>query len=148
MVETEIERLKEEPWQQKDKEDRMRSQINRRLKQKTNDFEKLYRNHKQTEAEYKKLGLEFDQQQEKLKEVLKEVRTELIKKMEALAEEKMKAGATAKLLEEAAEEKLELNKKHYEEAERAKLVLNKIQTTYQHQAIEYKGRPRLLPLSS
>ena len=69
MVETEIERLKEEPWQQKDKEDRMRSQINRRLKQKTNDFEKLYRNHKQTEAEYKKLGLEFDQQQEKLKEV-------------------------------------------------------------------------------
>ena len=46
----------------------------------------------------------------------------------------------AKMLEEAAREKLELNKKHYKEAERAKLVLNKLQTTYQHQVIEYEGQ--------
>ena len=43
-----------------------------------------------------------------------------------------------KLLEEAAKEKLELNKQHYEEVEQAKLVLNKLQTMYQHQVIEYE----------
>ena len=46
----------------------MRSQINRRLKQKTDDFDKVYREHKQTEADYKKLGSEFDRPQDKLKE--------------------------------------------------------------------------------
>ena len=90
----------------------MRSQINRRLKQKTEDFEKLY----------KRLGSEFDRQQDILKELLKEAQTELAKKMKTVA--------TTKLLEEAAKEKLELNKKHYEDAERAKMVLNKLQTTY------------------
>ena len=49
---------------------------------------------------------------------------ELAKKTEALAEEKTKAVATEKLLEEAAKEKLELNRKHYEDTERAKLMLN------------------------
>ena len=39
---------------------------------------------------------------------------------------------TEKLLEKAAKEKLELNKKHFEEVEWEKLVLNKLQTTYQH----------------
>ena len=39
----------------------MCSQINRRLKQKIDDFEKLYLEHKQTEADYKRLGSEFDQ---------------------------------------------------------------------------------------
>ena len=43
MAEMEMERLKEEIRQQKDREDRMRSQINRCLKQKTDDFDKLYR---------------------------------------------------------------------------------------------------------
>ena len=69
---------------------------------------------------------------------MKEVRTELAKKKEALVEEKTKAVDMGKLLEEAAKEKLELNKKHYEEAQQAKLVLNKLQTTYQHQVIEYE----------
>ena len=135
MAKTKIERLKEELCQQKDREDRLRSQINRRLKQKTDDFEKLYLEHKQTEADYKRLGLEFDRQQEKLKEV----RTELTRKGEALAEEQTKA-ATANMFEEVANEKMELNKKHYEEVECAKLVLDKIQTTYQHQVIEYEGQ--------
>ena len=73
-----------------------------------------------------------------MKEALKEVRTELARKTEALAEEQTRAVPTTKLLEEAAREKLELNKQHYEEAERVKLVLNKLQTTYQHQVIEYE----------
>ena len=116
--------MKEELRQLKDREDRMHSQINQRLKQKTNDFDKLYREHKQTEADYKRLGLEFDRQQDRLKEMLKEVRTKLAKKTEALGEEKIKVVATAKLLEEEAKEKLELNRKHYEDTERAKLMLN------------------------
>ena len=121
-AETEIVLLKEELRQQKDREDRMRPQINRRLKQKTDDFDKLYLERKQTEADYKRLGSEFDRQQDILKELLKEAQTELAKKMKTVA--------TTKLLEEAAKEKLELNKKHYEDAERAKMVLNKLQTTY------------------
>ena len=47
------------------------------------------------------------------------------------------------MLEDAAKEKLELNKKHYEEVERAKLVLDKLQTTYQHQVIEYEGQSQV-----
>ena len=62
---------------------------------KMDDFDKLYREHKQTEADYKRLGSEFDQQQDRLKEMLKEARTKLAKKTEALAEEKTKAVATA-----------------------------------------------------
>ena len=59
MAETEIKWLKEEIEQQKDREDRVRSQINQRLKQKTEDFEKLHRDHKQLEVEHKKLGSNF-----------------------------------------------------------------------------------------
>ena len=44
------------------------------------------------------------------------------------------------MLEEVAREKMELNKKHYEEVERAKLVLDKLQTTYQTQVIEYEAQ--------
>ena len=83
------------------------------------------------EAEHKKLGSDFDRQQEKLKEVC----TELTRKAEALA--------TAKMLEEMAKEKMELNKKHYELVERAKLVLDKLQTTYQHKVIEYEGQSQV-----
>ena len=110
-------RRQEELCQQKDRDDRLRSQINRCLKQKIDDFDKLYWEHKQTEANYKRRGTEFDRKQDKLKELLKEARTELAKnteelakKTEALAEEHTKAVATAKLLEEATKEKLELNK--------------------------------------
>ena len=71
---------------------------------------------------------------------MKEAQTELEKKVEALVEEKMKAVATTKLLEEVAKEKLELNKKHYEDAERTKMVLKKLQTMYKHQVIDYEGQ--------
>ena len=64
---TEIERLKEKIRQQKEREDRTQSQINWQLKQKTDDFEKVYRDLKQLEAKHKKLGSDFEQQQEKLK---------------------------------------------------------------------------------
>ena len=56
-------------------------------------------------ADYKRLGSEFDRQQEKLKEVLKVVQTALARKTKALAEEQTKA---------VAREKLGLNKNHYE----------------------------------
>ena len=65
---------------------------------------------------------------------------ELEKKTKALAEEKTKAVETARLLEEAAKEKLEVNKQRFEEAEQAKLVLNNLQTTYQHQVIGYESK--------
>ena len=42
----EIERLKEELQQQKDREDRARWLINQRLKQKTDDFDRLHRDYK------------------------------------------------------------------------------------------------------
>ena len=57
---------------------------------------------------------------------MKEVRTELTRKAEALAEEQTKAVAMTKVLEKAPKEKMELNKKHYEGVERAKLVLDKL----------------------
>ena len=56
MGETEIERLKEELWQQKDREDRTRSEINQRLKQKTDDFEKLYRDTNRWKQNIRSLG--------------------------------------------------------------------------------------------
>ena len=67
----------------------------------------------------------------------------MARKTEALTEEKTKLMATAKLLEEAAKEKLELNKKNYDNVEWANLVLNKLQTTYQHQVIEYEGQAQV-----
>ena len=57
----EIEHLKEELRQQKDHDDRLRAQVNQRLKQKTEDFDRLYRDHKQAESDHKKRGVEFDQ---------------------------------------------------------------------------------------
>ena len=65
---------------------------------------------------------------------------ELEKKTEALVAEKTKAVETAKLLEEEAKEKLELNKQRFEDAEQAKLVLNNLQMTYQHQVIGYESQ--------
>ena len=62
----------------------MRAQVNRRLKQKTEDFDRLYREHKQAESDYKKRGVEFDRQMEKLKEQLKETRLDLAKTMDEL----------------------------------------------------------------
>ena len=54
----------------------------------------------------------------------------LEKKTEALAAEKTQMVETAKQLEAKAKEKLELTKQRIEEAERARLMLNKLQTTY------------------
>ena len=57
--------------QQKDRDDWLRAKVNRRLKQKTEDFDRLYREHKQAEADHMKRGVEFDRQLEKVKEQLK-----------------------------------------------------------------------------
>ena len=62
MAGTEIERLKEELHQQKDREERARWQINQKLKQKTDDFDHLLLDYKHLEMEHKK-------QQEKMAEL-------------------------------------------------------------------------------
>ena len=122
MVETEIERLKEEIWQQKDREDGVRSQINRCLKKKK-DFKKLYRDHKHLEAEHKKLGSNYDRQQENLKVA----RMELKEKMETLMDQhKMMIASVMKVLKEAVKERIELTSKHHEELERLKRVLDRV----------------------
>ena len=41
-------------------------------------------------------------------------------------------------MEEAARDRMELNRQHYEETEWAKMVLNSVQTTYQTQFLEYE----------
>ena len=48
------------------------------------DFDRLYRDHKQAESDNKKRGVEYDRQIEKLKEQLKETRLDLAKIMEEL----------------------------------------------------------------
>ena len=60
MVETEIERLKEELRQQKDREDRARRHNNQKLKQKTNDFDRLHRDYKHLDTEHKRLVADSD----------------------------------------------------------------------------------------
>ena len=75
-----------------------------------------------------------DRQQGKLREL----RDEVIKKTEALAEEQTKAVDMAKALEEAARDRMELNWQHYEERERAKMAQNRVQTIYQTQFLEYE----------
>ena len=64
----------------------------------TKDFERLHRDHKHLDAEHKKLMAEGDRQQEKLGELRKEVN----RATQALAEERTKAVDMAKALEEAA----------------------------------------------
>ena len=107
------------------------------MKKKTEDYDRLYREQKQADADHKKRGAEFDRQQDKLKEQLKETRLDLAKTMEeldrkkeALSAKKTQAVERVKKLDTAAKEKLELTKQRNEEAELAKHVLNKLQTTY------------------
>ena len=52
MAETEIERLKEEIWHQKGRDDRLRSQASRRFKKTSDDFDKLHHENKELEKEY------------------------------------------------------------------------------------------------
>ena len=60
MAEGEIEVMKEELRQQKDREDRASSQINQKLKQKMKDFDRLHQDHKHLDAEHKKLIADSD----------------------------------------------------------------------------------------
>ena len=48
--------------------------------------------------------------------------------------------STSKLLEEAAWERMQLTKKLHDEVERAQMVLDKVQTTYQSKVLEYEVR--------
>ena len=56
---------------------------------------------------------EVDRQQEKLREL----QTKVAKKSDTLAEEWTKAVESAKLLEEAARERMELTRQHYDKVE-------------------------------
>ena len=79
-------------------------------------------------VEHKKLGSDYDRQQEKLKEVW----TELKDKMEALRDQgKMMVDMTTKVMEEAAKERMEVTSQNYPEMERSKVVFDRVQTTYQ-----------------
>ena len=74
------------------------------------------------EAEHKKLGSDYDRQQEKIKEA----RMELKGKTKELKE---LAKTMAKILEEVSKERMELMSQHYQELEWAKTVLVRVQTT-------------------
>ena len=71
--EIEIEQLKEELRQQKDREDHAHRQITQRLKQQSDDLDRSHHDHKHLDTEYKKLITESDQQQEKMIELRNEV---------------------------------------------------------------------------
>ena len=125
----------------------MRAQVNRCLKQKTEDCDRLYREHKQAESDHKKRGVEFDWQLEKVKEQLKETRLDLAKTMEeldikkeALSAEKTQAVERVRQLEATTKEKLELTKNRNEEKERATYALNKLRDTYEKKAVEYESQ--------
>ena len=106
--------MEEELWQQKDRGDQLRAQANRCLKEKTEYFEKLYRQHKELEKEYYR-------QRDKLKEA----RTEVTGNTEALAmQEMVLAETTTKLLEDTAKERMELLLEHNQVVERSKVVLD------------------------
>ena len=69
---------------------------------------------------------------------------ELAKKTETLAkEQKLTVASMVKILEEAATEWTELTKKHYEEVEQAKMVLDKVQTTYQTKLQDYEVQAKV-----
>ena len=111
------------------------------------DFDRLYRDHKQAESDNKKRGVEYDRQIEKLKEQLKETRLDLAKimeeldaKKEALSAEKTQVSEQRKELEALRQEKLELTKNRNKEKERATYVLNKLRSTYEKKAAEYEGQ--------
>ena len=61
----------------------------------------------------------------------------MTKKTDALVEERTKAVESTKLLEEVAKDRMELTQQYYEEIERAKMAMDKVQTTYQTQLLEY-----------
>ena len=49
---------------------------------------------------------------------------------------------TTKVLEEAAKERMELILQHYQEVEWSKMILDKVQTTYQTKLLEYKAQAK------
>mgnify|MGYP000580166517 CR=1 FL=1 len=100
------------------------------------DFDRLHRDHKHLDAEHKKLIAKGDRQQEKLREL----RDEVNRAATAMAEEQSKGAEAAKRLAEATKEQMALQEQHHAEIERATMVLNKVQTTYQTQLMHYKSQ--------
>ena len=60
-------------------------------------------------------------------------------KTEALTDQRWMMGVTTtKVLEEVSKERMELTSQHYQELERAKTVLDRVQMTYQTKLMEYE----------
>ena len=79
--------------------------------------------------------MDYASQQDKLKEA----GTKLKEKSEALTKQgRMMAETTTKVLEEAAKERVELMSQHYKEVERSKVLLDRVQKTYQTKLMEYE----------
>ena len=79
--------------------------------------------------------VEGNRQQEKMREL----RGEVNRTATALAEERTKGVEATKMLAEAAKDRMELARQHNEEMEQAKMALNRVQTTYQTQLMQYQG---------
>ena len=62
--------------------------------------------------------------------------------MQSLAEEQPRSVSMKKLLDEAAFQRMELTKKHYDEVEREKMVLDKVQTTYETKFLHYEEQAK------
>ena len=71
---------------------------------------------------------------------MRELEHEVNRMAAALVDERTKGFEAAKMLAEAAKDKLELTWQHHEEMERAKMALNRVQTTYQKQLMQYQGQ--------
>ena len=87
-----------------DRDDQLQAQVNRRLKQKTEDFDRLYRDHKQAESDNKKRAAEYDWQIEKLKQQLKETRLDLARIMDEVSAKKEALSAEKTLVSEQRKE--------------------------------------------
>ena len=75
---------------------------------------------------------------------MRELQDEVNRTSAALAEERTKGVEAAKMLAEAAKDRMELTLQHHEETERAKMALNKVQTQLMHYQGQAEATTRLI----
>ena len=101
----------------------------------------MYQEHKQLETNHKKLGSDYDWQQDKLQEA----RMELKEKTKVLADQGwIMAKTTIKVLEEAVKEQMKLISLDYQEVERSNMVLDMVETTYHTKLLEYEMHAKVM----
>ena len=128
MAKVEIRRLKGELRQQKEWDDHLGAQAKRCFKDKQEDFDKLYWDHKELEKEY-------DRQWERLKEAQEKVKD---KAKSLMLQEKIFEETKVKMREEAKKEKDKLLEDHVQILGRSREVLTKVQTMYKTQLATYE----------